>query len=244
MLFNDRTEIVLDAKYLRVLLHSMELANGTPAPSPSVAGFVTQKPDDDDDLDVQECRLYRGIVGSLPYLSIDRCDVQFETPTKAPRTRLNQSARYLAGTQSARLVLVKPGTDCDPHEAFLPVWLDSDWARNVKDRTSQSSLKIDVDGCPLSSASRKQKARVHSSGEAENYAAASAASEGILIREVLLFMGMEARTSRREGVGTIRRLSGYSSWWDAELSWLEHAHPQRTLPTRGRSQCPPSGCDS
>ena len=63
----------------------------------SVAGSVKQEPDDDADLDMQECRLHRGIVGSLHYLSIDCCDVHFETnacakemkqPTKDSWTRL------------------------------------------------------------------------------------------------------------------------------------------------------------
>ena len=69
---------------------------------------------------------------------------------------------------------MKPGTHYDPHEAF---WSDSDWAGNVQDKQSQSSLKIDVNGCPLYSASRKQKARAQSSGEAKYYAAASATSD-------------------------------------------------------------------
>ena len=79
---------------------------------------------------MQECRLYRGIVGRLQCLSIDRCDVQFETnacakemkpPTKAPWARLKRLARYLAGTQSARVVPMKLGTDYDLHGAFLRV---------------------------------------------------------------------------------------------------------------------------
>ena len=66
-------------------------------------------------------------------LSINRCDEQFETdacakkmkqPTKASWTRMKRLARYLAGTQSARVALVKLGTDDDPHEAFLRVWSD------------------------------------------------------------------------------------------------------------------------
>ena len=98
VLHNDRTQITPNQKYLRVVLHTMGLTNCKPAPSPSVAGSVQQKPDDDDaDLDMQECRLYRGIIGSLQCLSIDRCDVQFETnasakemkqPTKASWTQL------------------------------------------------------------------------------------------------------------------------------------------------------------
>ena len=101
-------------------------------------------------------------------------------PTKASLTRLKRLARYLAGTQSARDVLMELGTDYDQHEAFLRVWSDSDWAGDAKDRKSQSSLQIEVDGCPLYSASRKQKARAHSNGEAEYNAAASAASEAML----------------------------------------------------------------
>ena len=144
----------------------MELANCQAAPTPSVAGSVMQQPDDDGDLDMQECRLYLGIVGSLQYWSVDRCDVHFETntcakemeqPTKASWTRLTRQARFLAGSRSARVVLMKPGTDYDPHEAFLRVWSDCDWARNVRDRKSQSSLKIEVDVCPLCSASRKHE---------------------------------------------------------------------------------------
>ena len=93
-----------------------------------------------------------------------------------------------------------------------------------KDRKSQSSLKIGVDGCPLYSASRMQKARAHSSGEAEYYAAASTTSEALLFREVLLFMGLEARAEllldsgaargicRSEGVGTTRHLSTKVHW--------------------------------
>ena len=58
VLHNDRTEIVPNPKNLRVVLHSKGLANCKPAPTPSVAGPVKQKSDDDADLDMQECRLY------------------------------------------------------------------------------------------------------------------------------------------------------------------------------------------
>ena len=71
-MYNDKTEITPNPKYLRVVLHSIGLTYCKPAPTPSVAGSVKPKPDDDVDLDVHECRLYRGIVGSLQYLSIDR----------------------------------------------------------------------------------------------------------------------------------------------------------------------------
>ena len=56
VLHNDRTEIVPNPKYLRVVLHSMALTNCEPAPTPSGAGSVKQKPGDDAYLDMQECR--------------------------------------------------------------------------------------------------------------------------------------------------------------------------------------------
>ena len=170
VLHEDRTEIVPNPKYLRIVLHSNGLTSCKLAPTSSIAGSVTQTPDDDIDLDTQECRLHRGIVGSLQYLSIHRCDVQFETnacakemkqPTRASWTQLKRLARYQAGTQSARVVLVKLGAGCDSHEALLRVWSDSDLAWSAKDRKSQSSLKIDVDGCLLYSVSRMQKRHAH-----------------------------------------------------------------------------------
>ena len=98
-----------------------------------------------------------------------------ETPTDMTET----IGSMMAGTQSATIVLMKPGADYDPHEAFLRVWSDTDWAGSAKDRKSQSRLKLEVDGCPLYSASRKQKAHAHSSGEAEHHAATSTSSEAI-----------------------------------------------------------------
>ena len=156
---------------------------------------------------------------------------------------------------------MKPGADCDPHEAFLRVWSDRDGAGSAKERRSQSSLKIEVDGCPLYSASRKQKALAHSSGEAGYYAAVLATSEAMLIRGVLLFMGLEVRTGllmvstaalgirRREGVGTTCHLL-------TKVLWLQHlekrglvmvsacAHPQKNVQTWLQSHYLSTGCNS
>ena len=107
VLHNDKTEITPNHKFLRVVLHSMGLTNCKPTPTPSVVGCVKHRSYDDVDLGVQECRIHRGIVGSLQCLSIDRYDVQFEThacakemkqPTTASWTQLKRLARYLAGT--------------------------------------------------------------------------------------------------------------------------------------------------
>ena len=105
----------------------MGLANCKPAPTSSGAGPVKQKSDDDAGLDTQECRLYRGLVGSLQSLSIDRCDMQFETSACAKGDEATDEsfmdttvllARYLAGTHSTKVLLMKPEADHDPHEVF------------------------------------------------------------------------------------------------------------------------------
>ena len=79
VLNKDKNGITPNPTYLRVVLRSMGLTTCKPAPTPSVGGSVKHKLDDDVDLDMQECRPYHGIVGSLQYLSTDRCDVQIET---------------------------------------------------------------------------------------------------------------------------------------------------------------------
>ena len=61
VLHNDKTETKPNLYYLRVVLHCMELTSCKPAPTPSEAGSVKQQLDDDADLDMQECSLYRGI---------------------------------------------------------------------------------------------------------------------------------------------------------------------------------------
>ena len=105
VLHNDRIEIVPNPKHFGVVSQSIVLTNCKQAPTPSVVGSVKQKFDDDAVLDMQERRFYRGIVGSLQYLSFDCCDLHFETnvcaketkqPTEASWTRLKRLARYLA----------------------------------------------------------------------------------------------------------------------------------------------------
>ena len=87
----------------------------------------------------------------------------------------------------------------------------------------KKSLKIEVDGCPLFSASRKQMARAHSSGEARHHAAASATGETIVDPRSLVVQGTgsldrtlanaAARgTCRRESVGTVRHVSKKVVW--------------------------------
>ena len=104
-------------------------------------------------------------------------------------------------------------TDYNPREAFLRVWSDSEWAGHVKERKSQSSLKIEVDGCPFCSASRKQKTRANPSGEAEFYAAASATCEAMLAREICCFWTASSNRALAGQCGSTRDMP-ISRRWD------------------------------
>ena len=251
VLHNDMIEIVPNPKHFGVVLQSTLLTNCKQAPTPSVVGFVKQKFDDGAVLDTQERRVCRGIVGSLQYLSIDCCNLHFETclcegDEATDRSFMDtiETIGPIFGKGPVRVLFTLEQTMFRMVH-FLRVWSDSDSGGNVKDRRSHSSLKIEIDGCPLYSASSKQKSREHSNGGVEYFVAASATNEAMLIREVLLFTGLEVLTElllnsaaargrcRREGNGTIRHLS-------RQVLWLQHlakrevvtvgacVHPQRT----------------
>ena len=223
VLHDDRTEIVPNG----AVLQTMVLTNCTPAPTPSVVGSVKQKVDDDVSLDMQERRIYRGIVGSLQYLSIDRCDLHFETnvcakemkqPTEASWwTRLKLLARYLARAQSARvfIILNRPCTAWCIFASLVGQWFG--W----KCRGQQKSIEFEnwsrcmsVVFCIKQTDTRALKWRSW-----VPRCTASATNEAMLIREVSLVHGtgspdrtLAGKSSARgrcrwESVGTTRHLS-------------------------------------
>jgi hypothetical protein len=167
----------------------------------------------------------------LAYLAIDRVDVQYEVnvlsrtlkePRQSSWNKLRRVCRYLRGTSDAEIHMMQPDKDDDV--VWLDIWGDSDWAGDVVTRRSQSSSQIELDECPGYSNSRLQVPIAQSSGEAEFYSAASAASDGMYIREVLLFFGFAVTTNlildssaargicKREGVGKVRHLSCKVLW--------------------------------
>ncbi len=141
---------------------------------------------------------------------------------------MERLVRYMGGATSARIALMQPGADFPRDEVVFKVWPDSDWAGDLATRQSQSSLRIEADGCALFTSSRRQAATAHSSGEAEYYAGVAAACEGVYIKHVLEFAGCSVHMSlfldsaaacgicRHEGVGKVRHLSAntlcFRSW--------------------------------
>ena len=104
VLHSDNTEITPNPKYLRAVLHSMRLTNCKPAPTPSASNTNLMT------MLTWTCKSADSTVELLGACST--CQL----------IAVAYSSRQNACIPGrARVVLVKSGTDYDPHEAFLRV---------------------------------------------------------------------------------------------------------------------------
>ena len=126
-------------------------------------------------------------------------------------------------------------TVAEKQEHLLEVFSDSDWAGNKSSRKSTSSGTMFLDGQVIYTFSRNQKSVALSSGEAEYYAGASAASDSILLKEAIqfltgrrcqvnLYLGSSAARGiiTRQGVGRVKHLQ-------IRTLFLQELHKQGTL---------------
>ena len=135
-------------------------------------------------LTADDARLNRFCVGAFMYYVLDQADAQLDVSIcwKAMEA-LRRVTRYLLGTQNA-YVKLRIQND-DPITVGLVGYSDSDWAGDSSSRKSQSSGHVEVDGCPLTSFSRRQSSVATSSGMAEYYAMCSTAEELVHLRTIL-----------------------------------------------------------
>ena len=123
----------------------------------------------------------------------------------------------------------------DKQEHLLEVFSDSDWAGNKSSRKATSSGTMFLDGQVIYTFSRNQKSVALSSGEAEYYAGASAASDSILLKEAIQFLTgkrckvnlyLDSSAARgiitRQGVGRVKHLQ-------IRTLFLQEPHKQGTL---------------
>ena len=120
--------------------------------------------------------MYRGMIGSLLYLTASRPDIQFSVgmcarfqanPKESHLTCVKRILRYLEGTQELGLWYPRG------NQEFLWAYSDSDHAGYKTDRKSTSGQCAFLGGCLVSWASKKQTCVSLSSTEAEYIAAAS-----------------------------------------------------------------------
>ena len=242
-----------------------ELKLKTKASKPTPCTQESQQVDNTNNLDQEQSASFRKCVGILLYVGQDRPDLQFAVrglaskmsgPTHHSWKQLVHLVQYMSKTEGYHLVYRKtPRGISNLHQSIrngsfdfsmvaekqehsLEVFSDSDWADwagNKSSRKSTSSGTMFLDGQVICTFSRNQQSVALSSGEAEYYAGASAASDSILLKEAIQFLTgkrcqvnlyLDSSAARgiitRQGVGRVKHLQ-------IRTLFLQELHKQGTL---------------
>jgi hypothetical protein len=173
------------AKYIQDLLKKYKLAEVSPMRTPMATGLKLHK--DLSGVSV-ECKLYRGMIGSLLYLTASRPDIMFATcicaryqsdPKESHMSAVKRILRYLKKSPSLGLWYpLNSGFD-------LLAYTDSDYGGCQVDRKSTSGSCQFLGGKLVSWSSKKQNCVSTSTAEAEYVAAASCCSQALWMQTQL-----------------------------------------------------------
>ncbi|XP_019244462.1 PREDICTED: uncharacterized protein LOC109224331, partial [Nicotiana attenuata] len=139
-------------------------------------------------------KLYRGMIGSLLYLTASRPDIVFSVglcarfqanPKESHLTAIKRILRYLKGTTELCLWYPK-GSNFD-----LVGYADANYAGFLVDRKSTSGMAHFLGSCLVSWATKKQNSVALSTAEAEYVAAASCCAQLLWIKQQLVDFGIE-----------------------------------------------------
>ena len=199
--------------------------------TPSIREDSGNHNEDDECLNPQDVKEFRGLVATANYSAQDPPDIQFATkevcrcmlkPTRRCWVKLKRIARYLLEHPRA-ITQFKKGGNLD----VIKVFTDSDWAGCRKTRKSTSG-GIVVLGGVVKGWSSTQPSIALSSGEAEYSALVKAAAEGIGLQSILRDLGFETTVelytdssaaksiASRIGVGKVRHIH-------TKLLWIQEA---------------------
>jgi hypothetical protein len=173
------------AKYIQDLLKKYKLTEVSPMRTPMATGLKLHK--DLSGVSV-ECKLYRGMIGSLLYLTASRPDIMFATcicaryqsdPKESHMSAVKRILRYLKKSPSLGLWYpLNSGFD-------LLAYTDSDYGGCQVDRKSTSGSCQFLGGKLVSWSSKKQNCVSTSTAEAEYVAAASCCSQALWMQTQL-----------------------------------------------------------
>ena len=173
------------SKYVHDLLTKYKIADASPMRTPMATG--TRLHADLNGLSV-ECKLYRGMIGSLLYLTASRPDIMFSTCVCA-RYQANPKASHLSAVKRILRYLKKTpslGLWYQRHSGFdLLAYTDSDYGGCQLDRKSTSGSCQFLGGKLVSWSSKKQNCVSTSTAEAEYVAAASCCSQALWMQTQL-----------------------------------------------------------
>ena len=179
------------SKYIRDLLKKFGMENSKPYGTPMATSTKLSKDEEGKSIDPT---LYRGMIGSLLYLTASRPDIMFSvcmcarfqsSPKESHLVAVKRIFRYLAGTQNLGLWYPKE------NNFELIGYSDADYAGNNVDRKSTSGTCQFLGRSLVSWFSKKQNCVALSTAEAEYVAAGNCVAQILWIRQQLRDFGLD-----------------------------------------------------
>ena len=226
------------------LFELMELYPGVHRPKRTPCHPSIQEVDHSPPLEHHLATLYRTCVGVLLYLASDLFSCQFaikclaqgmSKPTEILFRCLKHLVQYIMGITGYHLVHLEPRADdvrgllgyrYEGRSHVLEIFCDSDWAGSKSTRRSTSSAVFAYQGNVIHTSCRGQKVVSLSSAESEYNSMASAACDGVFLREIFRFINgadphvaLYTDSSAAKGIA-LRSGSGRVRHIGCKLLWL------------------------
>ncbi|XP_021729788.1 uncharacterized protein LOC110696745 [Chenopodium quinoa] len=179
---SEKGIMIHQQKYIKELIKKYKLENSETNDTPM--GIATRLDDDPSGTCVDQ-PMYRGMIGSLLYLTTSRPDISFSVglcagfqanPKESHLKAVKRILRYLEGTDD--LCLFYPRSDSFDLHGFT----DADYAGDLVNRKSTSGMVQFLGPCLVSWGSKKQNIVSLSIDEAEYVAAAACCSQFSTLR--------------------------------------------------------------
>lgn len=186
---------ICQTQYIKDLLKKYGLENCKPANTPMGTNCRLEKTDSSDEVDQT---LYRGMIGSLLYLTASRPDIAFSVgvcaryqacPRESHLKCVKRIFKYLHGTRDLGLFY--------PRNSSLDLvgYCDADYAGCKMDRCSTSGLCHFLGSSLISWSSKKQMCVALSTAESEYIAAGSCCTQLLWLQYQLRDFGVEVKCS-------------------------------------------------
>ena len=178
------------AKYVKEMLKKFEMEDAKPMNTPMSSSIKLDKDEHGVAVDTTK---YRGMIGSLLYLTASRPDIMFSVglcarfqsnPKESHLSAVKRILRYISGTKNLGLWYPK-GSHLD-----LLSFSDADWAGCSIDRKSTSGTCHFLGFALVSWFSKKQNSVALSTAEAEYISAASCCAQVLWMRQTLHDYGL------------------------------------------------------
>ncbi|GJR11673.1 retrovirus-related pol polyprotein from transposon TNT 1-94 [Tanacetum coccineum] len=174
------------SKYIKEMLKKFGLEDSKPIKTPMSTETKLTRDEDGESVDNTK---YRGMIGSLLYLTASRPDIMFsvclcarfqEDPKTSHLEAVKRIFRYIKGTTHLGLWYPK-GSDIE-----TIVYADSDHAGDYVDRKSTSGVCTFMRSCVTSWFSKKQTALAISTTKAEYVSAGKACQQALWMKQALI----------------------------------------------------------